>query len=137
MVTSPNAYTSQLLAPSGQCVAAPAAPFSVTSIGLAASPALTGHTCGSSFTESYTATFHIAPGGPGGTIVFQYTTTNGRSSSPNVSLPVSAGQTTATYVFTWSGTLPADHTAPGIGIVMTSAPSQMISPSAAPTGMCS
>ncbi len=134
MVTSPNAYTSQLLAPSGQCIPAS---FKVNSIGLSASPALTGHACGTSFTESYTATFHIAPDGPGGTIVFQYTTTNGRSGSPNVLLHVAAGQTTATYVFKWSGTLPADHTAPGVGIVMMSAPRQLISPTAVPQGACS
>ncbi len=136
MVTFPNAYTSQLLAPLGPCKPAPLAPFHVNSISLSASPALTGHSCGSFFTETYTATFHIAPGGPGGTIVFQYTTTNGRSSSSNVSLNVFRGQTTATYVFKWSGTLDASHTAPGIGIVMISSPDQMISPSVAPVGVC-
>jgi hypothetical protein len=137
MVTSPNAYTSQLVAPSGPCMTVAAVPFKVNSISMTASPALTGHACGSTFTENYTATFHIAAGGPGGTIVFQYTTTNGRSNNGNVALPVSAGKTTATYVFKWSGTLPADHTAPGIGIVMMTAPSTLISPVAIPTGLCS
>ena len=137
MVTSPNSYTSVLVAPSGACSTATTAPFKVNSIGLTASPPLTGHACGSFFTETYTATFHIAAGGPGGTIVFQYTTNNGRSSSPNVSLPVAPGQTTATYTFTWSGSLPADHTAPGVGIVMASAPNQLISQSAVPSGTCS
>jgi hypothetical protein len=137
MVTAPNAYTSHLVAPSGPCMPVAAAPFKVNSISMAASPALTGHACGTTFTENYTATFHIAAGGPGGSLVFQYTTTNGRSSSGNVTLPISAGQTTATYVFKWSGTLPADHTAPGIGIVMMTAPSTLISPVAIPTGLCS
>jgi len=86
------------------------------------------------FTESYTATFTLAPGGPGGTILFQYTTNNGRSSSATNSLVVAAGQTTATFVFKWSGTLTVSHTAPGIGMVMLLAPSQMISPSATPPG---
>jgi hypothetical protein len=134
LVTAPNSYTSPLVAPSGACSTAP---FKVNSIGVTASPSLTGHACGSSFTETYTATFHIAAGGPGGTIVFQYTTNNGRSSSPNVSLSVAPGQTTATYTFTWSGNLPADHTAPGVGIVMASAPNQVISSSAVPAGSCS
>jgi hypothetical protein len=137
MVTSPNSYTSTLVAPSGACSPATSAPFKVDSIGLTASPPLTGHACGSFFTETYTATFHIAAGSPGGTIVFQYTTNNGRSSSPNVSLAVAPGQTTATYTFTWSGSLPADHTAPGVGIVMASAPNQLISQSAVPSGTCS
>jgi len=108
----------------------------VTRIELSASPSLNGHACGTQFTETYTAIFHIAPNGPGGTIVFQYTTNNGRSSSPNVSLHVAAGQTTATYQFTWSGQLPADHTAPGIGMVLMSAPNQGESPQALPSGSC-
>jgi hypothetical protein len=138
MVTAPNAYTSTLVSPTGACVpSAASTPFQVTSIGLTAGPEVTGHRCGSNYTATYTATFNIAPGGPGGTIVFQYTTNNGRSSSSNVSLPVSAGQTTATYVFTWTGSLPQDHTAPGTGIVMMSAPSQLISSSATPAGGCS
>jgi hypothetical protein len=133
-VTAPNAYTSQLVAPSGACTQAASTPFKVTSIGLSAGPDLSGHVCGTNFTESYTATFNIASGGPGGTIVFQYTTNNGRSSSSNVSLVVAAAQTTATYVFKWSGTLSQSHTDPGIGIVMMSAPSQVTSPSTTPPG---
>jgi hypothetical protein len=141
-VTAPNAYTSKLVAPSGTCIPASSTPttttpFKVTSVGLTASPEVTGHRCGSPFTESYTATFHIAPGGPGGTIVFQYTMNNGRSSSSNVSLHVAAGQTSATYTFTWSGSLPEDHTAPGIGGVMVSAPNQIASSLVTPEGGCS
>jgi len=97
---------------------------------------VTGHRCGSPFTENYTATFHIAPGGPGGTIVFQYTTNNGRSTSSNVSLQVAAGQTTATYTFKWSGALPESHTAPGIGGILVSAPNQIESPLVTPDGGC-
>jgi hypothetical protein len=136
MVTSPNSFTSQLVAPSGSCTTVAPSAFQVTSIDLSASPSLTGLACGSQFTETYTATFHIAPSGPGGTIVFQYTTNNGRGST-NATLNVTAGQTTATYQFTWSGKLPADHTAPGTGIVLMSAPNQGESPAAIPSGSCS
>jgi len=136
MVTSPNALTSQMVAPSGSCTTAAPSAFQVTSIDLSASPSLAGIACGTQFTETYTATFHIAPNGPGGTIVFQYTTNNGRGST-NATLNVPAGQTTATYQFTWSGKLPADHTAPGIGIVLMSAPNQGESPAAIPSGSCS
>ena len=137
MVSAPNALTSPLVAPSGSCSTGPSTDFQVTKMELSASPSLAGHVCGSQFTETYTAIFHIAPNGPGGTLVFQYTTDNGRGTSPYVSLPVAAGQTTITYQFTWSGKLPADHTAPGIGIVSLSAPNQGQSPAAIPSGSCS
>lgn len=136
IVTSPNSLTSQLVAPSGACSTVSYGPFKVLSIELSAGPSLNGHACGTNFTETYTAIFHIAPGGPGGTIAFQYTTNNGRSST-NATLHVAAGQTSATYHFTWSGKLPADHTAPGTGIVLMSAPNQGQSPSASPAGQCS
>lgn len=136
MVTSPNSLTSSLLGPSGSCTSY-SATFAVTSVDLVASPALTGHACGTQFTETYTATFHIAANSPGGTIVFTYTTNNGRSNSQNISLSVAAGQTTKTYKFTWKGTLPADHTAPGVGIVLVSAPNAITSSVGTPTGQCS
>ncbi len=137
MVTSPNALTSQLVAPSGSCAVVAPSAFQVSSVDISTSPSLNGHACGSQFTETYTATFHLVPNGPGGTIVFQYTTNNGRSSSPNVSLPVAAGQTSAIYRFTWSGKLPADHTAPGNGGVMVTSPNAFTSPLVAPSGSCS
>lgn len=137
MVSSPNALISPLVAPSGSCSTGTSSAFQVTKIDLSASSSLGGHACGTQFTETYIAVFHIVSGGPGGTIVFQYTTNNGRSNSPNISLHVLAGQTTVTYQFTWSGTLPADHTAPGIGIVTMSAPNQGESPQAIPSGSCS
>src|SRR5215469_14727457 len=123
-VTAPNSLTSALVGPSGSCSSASAA-FSVTSVGVTASPTVAGHACGTQFTETYTATFHIAPNSPGGTIVFNYTVNNGRSGSQSINLQIAAGQTTATYTFTWSGALPADHTAPGVGIVMVTAPNQI------------
>ena len=135
VVTSPNAVQSPQVQPGGSCVA-PAA-FQVTGVDMSVSPAsLAGLACGTQATVTYTATFHIAPDGPGGTIQFAYTTTNGRGST-NASLPVAAGQTTATYSFTWSGQLPADHTTPGNGGVIVTSPNQITSSSVAPTGRCS
>jgi hypothetical protein len=136
MVVSPNTLTSSLLGPSGAC-SSPSAAFSVTSVGVTASPALTGHACGTAFTETYTATFHIAANGPGGTIVFTYTTNNGRGTSQNIDLHVAAGQTTATYTFTWSGTLEPGSPDPGNGIVQVTAPNQVLSSDGVPSGHCS
>jgi hypothetical protein len=135
MVSSPNAVHSPQVQPTGSCVAGAA--FQVTSVDMAVSPAsLTGLACGTQTTVTYTATFHIAPGSPGGTIQFQYTINNGRGST-SASLPVAAGQTTATYNFTWQGALPADHTAPGGGGVMVASPNPITSSLVTPTGSCS
>jgi hypothetical protein len=134
MVTAPNALTSTMLGPSGNCASTP---FTVTSVDIVASPTVTGQTCGSQFTETYTATFHIAANSPGGTIVFTYTVNNGHSSSQAISLTAAAGQTTKTYKFYWKGTLPADHTAPGIGIVLVTSPNAVTSTGGTPTGQCS
>lgn len=135
MVTAPNSLTSALLGPAGSCSSASAA-FKVTSVGVTAGPALSGYPCGTHFTETYTATFHIAPDGPGGMIVFTYTTNNGRSSSQSVNLHVAAGQTTATYKFTWTGTLAQGSPDPGNGIVMVTAPNQLLSSDGVPSGQC-
>ncbi len=89
--------------------------FRVTSVALSVTPAsIAGTTCGTFLTVTYTALFHLAPNGPGGTVQFEYTITNGRGSNP-ASLVVTPGQTTASYAFQWSGNLPADHTYPEPG----------------------
>jgi hypothetical protein len=112
-------------------------PFKVTSVDLVVNPnSIAGRVCGSSASFTYTATFHIAPNSPGGAIQFLYTVNNGRS-SPGASINVGPGQTTATYSFTWLGNLPADHTYPGFGGVITSSPNTVNSPLVKPTGMCS
>lgn len=135
MVTSPNNVMSPQVAPSGAC-ATPAA-FEVTSATMAVSPAIiAGMTCGSALTVTYTATFNLAPGGPGGTIQFEYTTTNGRGSQP-ASVTVAPGQTSATYTFTSSGVLATDHTYPQPGGVMVTSPNSLISSLVAPSGACS
>ncbi|HEY7359124.1 MAG TPA: hypothetical protein VH590_21730 [Ktedonobacterales bacterium] len=135
MVTNPNAVHSPQVQPTGSCVAGAA--FKVTSVAMTVSPAsIAGKACGTQITVTYTATFHMAPGGPGGTIQFQYTVNNGRGST-SASVHVAAGQTTATYHFTWSGALPADHTSPGLGGVIVTSPNQITSSLVAPTGSCS
>jgi hypothetical protein len=109
--------------------------FKVTSIDMAVSPqSIAGSSCGSSITVAYTATFHIATNGPGGTIKFLYTYNS--KSSPSDSVTVNPGQTTATYTFYWSGSLPADHLLPGAGYVMVIEPNEITSPSVKPDGQC-
>lgn len=138
MVTSPNTVLSPSALPSGSCVARSATgPFQVTSVSMAVSPtSIAGRTCGSAITVIYTATFHLAANGPGGIINFQYTINNGRASSP-ASITVARGQTTASYSFTWSGALPADHTYPEQGGVIVTTPNAVNSPLVGPTGTCS
>lgn len=134
-VTSPNAVNSPLVGPTGTCSSATA--FNVTSVTMSVSPtSIAGLTCGTNVTVTYTATFHIAPGSNGGTIQFTYTTNNGRGSTP-ANLTVAPGNTTATYSFTWSGSLPADHTYPQQGGVLVTAPNALNPVLIAPTGQCS
>lgn len=112
------------------------ASFKVTSIAMAVNPtSIAGMACGSALTVTYTATFHVAPNSPGGTVQFLSTTNNGRSST-SASLTFSPGETTKISTFTWSGTLEADNVYPGLGGVETSSPNQVISPTVKPTGTC-
>lgn len=135
MVTSPSSVMSPSVSPTGACVAAGA--FHVTSVDLSVNPSsIAGTRCGTFLTVTYTATFHMPPNGPGGTIQFEYTVNNGRGSSP-ASVTVAPGQTTATYSFRWSGNLPADHTYPEPGGVIVHAPNDARSPLLGPGGMCS
>jgi hypothetical protein len=110
--------------------------FRVTSVTMAVTPAsLAGLACGTNVTVTYTATIHVASGGSGGTVQFSYTVDNGRGETP-ASITLSPGETSKTYAFTWSGALPADHTAPGPGGIQVTSPNQLTSPLIAPTGMC-
>jgi hypothetical protein len=134
-VTSPNSARSNPALPGGSC--AVSGPFQVDSVDMVVSPAsVAGLSCGMQATVTYTATFHLAADGPGGTIQFFYTTNNGRGDNP-ASINVAAGQTTATYQFTWSGTLPPDHTAPQGGGVIVSSPNSVTSQLVGPSGQCS
>ncbi len=135
-VTSPNQLTSILVAPTGQCTSAPTAAFQVTKIDMAVSPSsIQGMACGTSVVVTYTATIHVAPNSPGGTVQFSYTVNNGRSQTP-ASVTFSPGQTVQTYTFTWRGALPADHTYPGPGGIQVSSPNQLTSTLVTPTGQC-
>jgi hypothetical protein len=134
IATSPNSVSSPQAYPQGVC--SPTA-FKVTSIDLSVSPAsIAGMACGTTITVTYTATFHIAANSPGGTIQFMYTSNNGRGSS-NASVTVPAAHTTATYAYSVTGKLPADHTFPGIGEVITTSPNSVMSPQIKPQGACS
>ena len=134
-VTSPNQLTSSLVGPTGQCTSLAA--FQVTNVGMTVSPAsIQGLSCGTSIVVTYTATIHVAPNSPGGTVQFSYTVNSGRGQTP-ASITFSPGQTIRTYTFTWSGALPADHTYPGPGGIQVTSPNQLTSPLVAPTGMCS
>ncbi|HVU66223.1 MAG TPA: hypothetical protein VHD63_03800 [Ktedonobacteraceae bacterium] len=134
-VTSPNHLISRMVAPSGSCASSGSA-FTVLSVGLSVSPtSVAGLHCGASLVVTYTATFHVAANSPGGTIHFEYTLNNGRSSTP-ASLTFQPGQTTGTYTFKWSGNLPADHTYPEPGGIITSSPNTVNSPLVGPTGQC-
>jgi serine/threonine protein kinase len=112
-------------------------PFTVQSVTMSVNPtSIAGVACGTYITVTYTATFVVASNSPGGTVQFSYTVNNGRGST-NASLTFAAGETTKTYSFTWSGNLPADHTYPGIGEVITSSPNQVTSQGIQPSGQCS
>lgn len=134
-VTSPNQLTSPLVAPAGQCTSLAA--FQVTRVDMAVNPtSIQGLSCGTSIVVYYTATIHVAPNSPGGTVQFSYTINNGRGQTP-ASITFGPGQTVRTFTFTWSGALPADHTYPAPGGVQVTSPNQLTSSLVAPTGTCS
>jgi hypothetical protein len=111
-------------------------PFKVTSVDLVVNPnSIAGKVCGSPASFTYTATFHIPANSAGGTIQFEYTLNNGRSST-NASVAVSAGETTKTYTINSSGTLYPDHTYPGIAEVLVNIPNTVSSPQVKPAGTC-
>ena len=112
-------------------------PFKVAGVDMSVSPtSITGMSCGTNVTVTYTATFHAVPGSNGGTVQFQYPVNNGRGSSPG-SLTFGPGVTTRTYSFTWSGALPADHTYPEPGGVIVTSPNSVNSQLIGPAGKCS
>ncbi len=134
--TSTSTATATPAATATSTPAQPGAAFNVTGIDMAVQPrSIAGNACGTPITVTYTATFHIAANSPGGTIQFTYTVNNGRGSAP-ASITVAPGQTTATYSFSWSGNLPADHTYPGLGGVMATSPNSITSLLLKPNGVC-
>lgn len=114
----------------------PTAPFLVTSIDMAVSPAsIAGLSCGTQMTVTYTATIHVRANSPGGNVTFGYTVNNGRSQNI-ASVHFAAGQTQKSYSFTWSGPLPIDHTYPEPGGISVTSPNALISPLVGPHGTC-
>jgi hypothetical protein len=108
----------------------------VTSVTMVVTPtSIAGLVCGTTLTETYTATIHVTPNSSGGSVQFNYTVDNGRGQTPS-SITFGPGETSKTYAFTWSGALPADHTAPGLGGIQVTSPIQLTSPLIAPTGQC-
>jgi len=136
----PNTTGPGTFLPTATPISTPTSPslvtFAVTSVDLVVNPYdITGKACGSSVSFTYTTTFHIPADTAGGTIQFMYTTDNGRGST-NASVNVSAGAITATYIFTKSGSLSADHTFPGVAEVMVTSPGNAQSPPTIVSGTC-
>jgi hypothetical protein len=118
-----------------QATNVPAA-FQVTSVTMSVTPAsIAAMVCGSNVTVTYTATLHVAPGSSGGTVQFSYTVNNGRGQTP-ANITFNPAETTKAYTFTWSGALPVDHTAPGLGGIQVTSPNQLMSQLIGPTGQC-
>ena len=114
-----------------------AASFKVTSISMSVTPAtVSTWKCGSYIQVAYNAVFHVDSGPGGGTIVFSYTLNNGRSQTFE-KLTIIPGQHLSNFVFTWQGSLPIDHTYPGLGGVLVTSPNSIVSQTVAPAGKCS
>jgi hypothetical protein len=110
--------------------------FKVTSVDMSVTPAsIAGIACGTNLTVTYTATIHVPPNGPGGTVQFGYSDNNGRGQK-TASVTFAPGQTSKTYSFTWSGALPIDHTYPGPGGINVTSPNQLTSSLLGPSGTC-
>src|ERR1700730_5884895 len=111
-----------------------AATFSVTSIDMSVTPTTVSlWKCGSYIQVVYNAVFHVVSGSKGGTIVFSYTLNNGRSQTFE-RLTILPGQRLTNFVFTWQGSLPIDHTYPGLGGVLITSPNSIVSQTVAPAG---
>ncbi|WP_236031913.1 hypothetical protein [Ktedonospora formicarum] len=91
--------------------------------------------CGSYIQVVYNAVFHVTSGPNGGTIVFSYTTNNGRSQATE-KLTILPGQRLSNFTFTWQGQLPSDHVSPGLGGVLVTSPNLLQSQMVWPAGKC-
>ncbi len=124
-------------ASSSSVVTTNAATFRVTSIDMSVTPSTTSlWKCSSYIQVVYNAVFHVVSGPHGGTIVFSYTLNNGRSQTPE-KLTILTGQRLSNFTFTWQGSLPSDHTYPGLGGVLVTSPNSIRSPMVSPAGTCS
>ena len=110
--------------------------FHVNSVQLSISPTtLRTWRCGDYIQVVYHATFNVSSGSSGGTMRFSWTINNGRGQT-NAQLAIIPGQTNTDYTFTWQGALPADHTQPGVAIVLVTAPNTVESHGVYQTAGC-
>jgi hypothetical protein len=123
-------------ASSASAVTTNAVTFTVTRIDMSVTPStISAWKCGSSIQVVYNAVFHVVSGPKGGTSVFSYTVNNGRSQTSE-KLTILPGQRLSNFVFTWQGSLPRDHTYPGLGGVFVTSPNSLVSQMVLPTGKC-
>ena len=114
-----------------------AATFTVTGIDMSVTPtSVSLWKCGSYIQVVYNAVFHVVSGPNGGTIAFSYTVNNGRSQTFE-KLTILPGQRLTNFTFTWQGSLPLDHTYPGLGGVLVTSPNYFLSQKVFPSGKCS
>lgn len=110
--------------------------FHVNSVQLTMSPTtLKTWKCGATIQVVYHATFNVASGASGGLMRFSWTTNNGRGQT-NAQLTILPGQKRSEYIFTWQGALPADHTQPGVAIVLVTSPNTVQSRGVYPAAGC-
>ena len=111
-------------------------PFQITTINMAVDPlSVSGKSCGTQLTVTYTATFNVLPKGPGGAVQFTYTTDGGRTTKTGV-IQFSPGETSMQYKFPSSGTLELNGAFPGAGQVTTTSPNTISSQAITPSGAC-
>ena len=112
-------------------------PFAVLSVDLTVNPSsITGTTCGSTMTFTYTATFHVQAGTAGGTIQFLYTWNNGRASpSGSVTVPPN-GPSTVTFTYTATGRIGPAYAFPSVAQVNVTSPDVVQSKQVIVTGAC-
>jgi len=113
-----------------------AVPFQVTTINMAVDPlSISGKSCGTQLTVTYTATINVLSHGPGGAVQFTYTTDGGRTTKTGV-VQFSPGETSMQYKFPSSGTLELNGAFPGAGQVTTTSPNTISSQAVTPSGAC-
>jgi hypothetical protein len=112
-------------------------PFAVLSVDLTVNPSsITGTTCGSTMTFTYTATFHVQAGTAGGTIQFLYTWNNGHASpSGSVTVPPN-GPSTVTFTYTATGRIGPAYAFPSVAQVNVNSPDVVQSKQVIVTGAC-
>lgn len=114
----------------------PTSALKVLGIDMSVSPiSIEGIPCGTPVTVTYTATFHLNHHNGGGTIALAYTTDGGMSTT-QASVQVDHGDTQAQFQFSWAGSLPPDHTRPGLGGVVVMSPNELTSTLVKPEGRC-